>query len=327
MVKQRARVVQSRIRLFDSTARMRRSSLVGPGQVAGLLLGGIGFASWAQESDPSQIGMAGTVGALLGLWLGGKIGGLWVRDRPLYRSSVPRFAASDSATAGPVGAPVPKGNPDAWAIWIVPQAVLGFPQGAFRPVGSDRIDGAGGVITFAPPHFPIGLRLSLETATSRGRQSGVIAPVFGPTPVDVRTSNRIDWLMVGPLWDSRPRKSSIYLFAAGGLVRVTPKGSAQWGTGILGVPLTYDMPGLPPSGTGFAASAGAGVRVVFGRARKLALAAELDYRHAGATYYLGAPGSEGSPDPRFSARYDAIDVVAIRLGLAASWDRRFATGP
>jgi hypothetical protein len=133
---------------------------------------------------------------------------------------------------------------------------------------------------------------------------------------DVETGTNLLWVMGGAQWDPRPRDTSIYLYTTIGVVHVAPQGFAS---GQLAV--TEPPPGLPPSSNRFAYSAGVGSRFVFGKSNLIAISAEVEYRRAEATDYVGRPGIDGVfPNNHFSVRHGAVETTTARIGVGRMWN-------
>jgi hypothetical protein len=320
------------------------------GQVTGLLLGGlVGVAGGGG-------GMA--VGSLTGMWLGGLVGGMIASERPLYIAApIATEAASpvaSSETTSPAAAPdsarlaavsdsasataAPESvsaratparvavtsRPSATegrTVWLVSQGAYSLPVGSFRPAGAAHALGYELQFSVVPAHAPIGMRFDAGTVSYHGHHNGESADIFGSgsqTPLGISLGTDLYWLMAGPQWGLKGRKSGGYLFLMIGAVRVSPQGNARWGGSLI-----YEMQGRPSSSTGFATSAGGGARLMLGESKNLAITTEVSYQRRGETEYIAEPGVDGGyPNPRFAARRDGIQTLMVQVGLARQWGKR-----
>jgi len=318
------------------------------GQVTGLLLGGlVGVAGGGG-------GMA--IGALSGMWVGGAVGGMVASEHPLYIASplapaasrpvassetpspaaapdsTRSAAASDfvSATAAPESASTTAtparvaltSRPSATegrTVWLVSQGAYSLPVGSFRPAGAAHALGYEQQFSVESAHGPIGVRLDAGAVSYSGHHDGESADILGSAQaLDISLGTDLYWLMAGPQWGLKPRKSGGYLFLMFGLVHVRPHGQARWASTLI-----YEMEGRPASSTGFASSVGGGARLLLGKSKGLALTTEVSYQRRGDTEYIADPGVvRGNSNPQFAGRRDGIQTVMVQVGLARQWGKR-----
>lgn len=139
--------------------------------------------------------------------------------------------------------------------------------------------------------------------------SVVVSSLPGFSTIEtVRTGNDLWWFLIGAQWDPRPRGTSVYAFTSLGALHVSPRGSA--GNSQYVHP---EVPGLPPSSTGFAFGLGVGSRLVIGK--KFGLHAEAEYTHGPSAYHVGSAGVEGSDPEHYAARRSPIELFVVRLGI------------
>ena len=155
----------------------------------------------------------------------------------------------------------------------------------------------------------------------RGGNDGVSADIFGggsSAPLTITTGTDLYWLMAGPQWGLKPRKSGGYLFGMIGVLHLRPHGVAHWSQLTI-----YEMEGLPSNSTGFAAVAGGGFRYLVGESKSVAITTEIDYQRRGDAEYVAKPGVDGGyPNPRFAARRGPVQTLTFQLGLARQWGRQ-----
>jgi len=330
----------SRIDVKDSWRRY--------GQTTGLVLGGLGGIAGGGA------GMA--LGALAGMWVGGTVGGMVPSEHPLYiappiapaasspvatseipspaaapdsarssaasdsaRSSAASESASATATPARVAATARPSATEERTVWLVSQAAYSLPVRSFRPAGADHALGYESQFSVVPAHAPIGVRFDAGAVSYSGHQDGVTANILGSTQaLDISLGTDLYWLMAGPQWGLKPRKSGGYLFLMFGLVHVRPYGQARWASTLI-----YEMEGRPASSTGFASSVGGGARLLLGKSKGLALTTEVSYQRRGDTEYIAEPGVDaGYSNPQFAGRRDGIQTVMVHVGLARQWGKR-----
>ncbi len=206
-------------------------------------------------------------------------------------------------------------------VWMSSQFLLSWPTGEFQPPSSERGLGFGFVLTYVRPRGSLHPRFEFGTATHESSVDSIL--VNNPNGIwvddlNVDTGSSLMWAMIGVQWNPLPVSSLLYLYAMGGLGRISP--TEKLGDGY---PLIEaDVPGLPPSEDGFAWSAGIGTRLRVPGTKRWAITGEFDYRRLGAVDYVGPPGVEGDyPNSHFVVVHGPVETWTGRLGLAIAFDQ------
>jgi hypothetical protein len=231
-------------------------------------------------------------------------------------------ALSLALVLSPTVASASPADSSSWTVWSAGQIVMTWPTGEFHPPSSEGALGYELHATFVPPHRPVGLRVEIGTT----EQFSVVGNVRVDNPnglwvdnLSPHTGSRLSWAMVGAQWDPRASESGILLFVVAGAERVSPMEKLGDGDPVI----EADVPGLPPSSTGFAWSAGVGSRLRVPGHENLAITGEFDYRHLGKATYVAAPGVQGDyPNTEFVVAVGPIETWTARVGLAMKWAPR-----
>lgn len=207
-------------------------------------------------------------------------------------------------------------EPDAWEVWAGSQVLLARPAGSFHPPHADRAMGIGATASLVPPGHHVGLRFEYGSVELASHLNDIRVPNPNGLWVDnltVQTGSRLSWGMIGAQWEARPKQSGFYCFASGGFGWVSPMEVLGNGYPLI----EADVPGLPPSHSGFAWSAGAGSRLRIPGHPRFALTGEVAYRKLGSSRYVASPGIQGDfPDTRYVVAQGAVDAWTAQLGLA-----------
>jgi hypothetical protein len=135
---------------------------------------------------------------------------------------------------------------------------------------------------------------------------------------NVQTGSRLTWGMIGVQWSPMKSRNRIYVHAMGGVERLSPMEVLGDGYPVI----EGDVPGLPPSESGFAWAAGIGARLRVPGTDHVAILGEFDYRHLGAAHYVTAPGVEGDyPNSHFVVTSGPIETFTARVGFAVERGR------
>ena len=221
------------------------------------------------------------------------------------------------ATLWPVATSAHAAGRVPWTVWLAAQAALSRPTGDFHPSGQDG-SGLAFHASLAPPNSPLGIRQDAGGETRSAAKDSVLVPfLFGSQYNNVEAENATLWASFGAQWDPRPRGSSGYLYATVGGLWYQPTGHTS-GPFLI----APDLPGMPAGSTTFAWSVGLGGRVVLGKSKRLALSAEMEYRRSGVVDYIDETIVGGSfPDTHYATDHRAIELVIVRVGIAAPWRR------
>ncbi len=217
-----------------------------------------------------------------------------------------------------------EGERERWTIWMSPQGSGMWPVGDYQAPGTAPALGAAGHIVLQPPRGAFGLRFALGLTKNHVEPESVMVdwgrPVLSYTTTlsSLKAGNDLRWLAGGVQWDPRPRRSSVYTFAAIGIMSVKPTGTATVPSRTVGcIDCRFELPGLPGSSIVPLFAAGLGSRVLIGESQSIGITAEIEFLHAGAVDQVGPTGVEGAyPDTHYSIRHGAIDAISARLGLS-----------
>jgi hypothetical protein len=300
------------------------------GAVAGGVLFGtlgalVGMAAVAAStSTDASVGEGAATGFLfvapVGIALGGLTGMAVRRWVPVYKRSAP--APPPVTAPPPAAAPVQPQEQPSVSTWFSTQVLFSQPTGSFQPPNAERALGWSFTFNVEPSRWPVALRAEYGR-TDHGSSVDSIR-VDNPNGYwvddlqNVQTGSRLTWGMIGAQWSPLPLRNRIYVFAMGGIERLSPMEVLGNGYPII----EGDVPGLPPSESGFAWSAGIGSRLRVPGTEHVAILGEFDYRHLGAAQYVTSPGVEGDyPNSRYVVTSGPVETFTARIGLAVERGR------
>jgi hypothetical protein len=259
------------------------------GAVAGGVLFGtfgalVGMAAIAVSTSTSaSVGEGAAVGFLyvapVGVALGGLTGMAVRRWVPVYKRSAP--APPPVTAPPPAAAPVQFQEQPSVSTWFSTQVLFSRPTGGFQPPNSERALGFGFTFNLEPSRWPVALRIEYGRTEHGSSVDSVLVdnPNFywAEYLQNVQTGSRLTWGMIGAQWSPMKSRNRIYVHAMGGIEKLSPMEVLGDGYPII----EADVPGLPPSESGFAWSAGVGLRLCVPGTDHFAILGELDYRHLG----------------------------------------------
>jgi len=319
-----------------------RVEVRGGSGVRGAVSGGIVFGTFgallgmaaiaASTSTDASVGEGAVTGffyvAPVGVVLGGLSGMAVRRWVPVYKRPAPTPLPVAAVTPAPTPAAPPAATPvqpqeqPSTSTWFSTQVLFSRPTGSFQPPNIERALGWSFTFNVEPSRWPVALRV--EYGRSEHGSSVDSARVDNPNGYwvddlqNVQTGSRLTWGMIGAQWSPMRSRNRIYVHAMGGIEKLSPMEVLGDGHPVI----EADVPGLPPSESGFAWAAGVGARLRVPGTDHLAILGEFDYRHLGAAHYVTSPGVEGDyPNTHYVVTSGPVETFTARIGFAVERGR------
>jgi hypothetical protein len=323
-----------------------RVEVRGGSGVRGAVTGGVLFGTFgalvgmaaiaASTSTDASVGEGALTGffyvAPVGIALGGLTGMAVRRWVPVYKRSTPApppvtepppVTSPPPVTApAPAAAPVQTEQQPSVSTWLSTQVLFSKPTGGFQPPNSEQALGWSFTLSLEPSRWPVALRVEYGRSDHGSSVDSVLVDNPNGYWVDdlnnVQTGSRLTWGMIGAQWSPMKSRTRIYVQAMGGIEKLSPMEVLGDGYPVI----EGDVPGLPPSESGFAWSAGVGARLRVPGTDHLAILGEFDYRHLGAAHYVTSPGVEGDyPNSRYVVTSRPVETFTARIGFAVERGR------